>query len=163
MSGWATRGFQIGGSRFAGCRHPADQLDLVQEVFRIAFEDKARRAYGGLSPYEGYLFAITRSVVVRRLHARRREEGLVQGGELPWSEAPASPEAEAASAQTQALVQDFLGTLSDEERAFVRHRFVEERSQVQVAEALGWGRKKVRLVEERIRRALRRHVTAHDR
>ena len=62
--------------RFDGFRSAVDVHDVVHEVFRRAFEPRAREAYSGLTPFPGYLFVITRNVVLRRLDKGRREEGL---------------------------------------------------------------------------------------
>ena len=45
--------------------------DVVHEVFRAVFEERARTSYSGLTPFGGYLFVVTKNVVMKRL---RRED-----------------------------------------------------------------------------------------
>ena len=66
---WVSGGFvyKVGDTRhrFRGFASPADAHDCIHEVFRRAFEASARTQYSGLSPFEGYLLAITRNVVLK--------------------------------------------------------------------------------------------------
>lgn len=153
--------FQSGGRRlrFKGYRFSADLFDVVHDVFRAAFEEKARLAYGGLQPYSAYLLTIARNLILSRL---RHEE--VAPDPLPLEAAGAmpapgpSPEEVAHQNRQRALVQAFLAALSSEERDFTRLRFEEDLSQEAVAERMGVGRKKVRLLEEKVREKLRRYL-----
>jgi RNA polymerase sigma factor (sigma-70 family) len=158
---WVSAGFDYlaGGQRvrFRGFSSPYDQHDAIGEVFRIAFEERSRLNYSGVKPFEGYLFAITRNAVLKRIGQHDRSVS----DEDAIASAPAldpSPEEKVAQAEEQALVRRFLGELSEEERAFVELRFSEQLPQLEVAEALGWTRKKVRIREETIRQKLTRFL-----
>ncbi len=159
---WVEGGFTFsarqGPQRFRGFRSAADTHDALQEIFRTAFEERARLAYSGLKPYEGYLFAITKSVVLRklRLDARALISDDVSTDTIS-STAP-NPEEVLANGERQLQVRAYLITLSDQDRKFVDLRFVEQRPQEQVADVLGWSRKKVRLKEAAVRVGLIRHM-----
>ena len=158
---WISGGFDYlsGGQRvrFRGFSSPYDQHDLIGEVFRLAFEERARLGYSGVKPFEGYLFAITRNAVLKRIGAR--EPPLADEDAIASVPAPdPSPEESVAREEERALVHRFLDELSEEERSFVEIRFHEQRSQIEVAEALGWSRKKVRIGEDSIRQKLTRFL-----
>lgn len=160
VSGWVTRGFgyktKTAERRFAGFRSAADAHDAIHETFRAAFEQRSRDAYSGLSAYEGYLFVITRNVVLRKLG---KSEPLVDDFELAQvASSEESPEELVAREEENRRVREYLATLSKEELDFVALRFTEQLSQSAVAEQLGWGRKKVRLLEESIRGGLTRFL-----
>ena len=158
---WITGGFDYVArgqrARFRGFSSPYDQHDLISEVFRLAFEERARLGYSGVTPFEGYLFAITRNAVLKRIGVREPkladEEAIAS---VPDSNP--SPEETVAREEERALVRRFLDELSEEERGFVEIRFSEQRSQQEVAETLGWTRKRVRLREESIRQKLTRFL-----
>lgn len=153
--------FKSGGQtmRFKGYRASADLFDVVHDVFRAAFEEKARLSYGGLQPYAGYLFMIARNLIISRL---RHEEVVPEAApveELATLPAPGpTPEEHAARRQETGAVAEFLSTLSPQERELTRLRFEEDLGQEAAAEAMGVGRKKVRLLEARVREGLRRFL-----
>jgi RNA polymerase sigma-70 factor (ECF subfamily) len=160
VAAWVTGGFgyktKTSARRFAGFRSAADIHDAIHETFRAAFEQRSRDAYSGLVAYEGYLFAITKNVVLRKLG---KSEPVVDGEELDeLASVEPSPEDLVAREEENQRVREYLATLSEEERGFVTLRFSEQMSQHAVAEKLGWGRKKVRLLEESIRSGLTRFL-----
>jgi RNA polymerase sigma-70 factor (ECF subfamily) len=159
---WVEGGFsypsRAGLERFRGFRSASDTHDAIQDIFRTAFEERARLAYSGLKPYEGYLFAITRSVVLRKLrHDQRALLSDDVSADTLTSTAP-SPEENVASAERQLQVRAYLINLSEQQRRFVELRFVEQRPQEEVAALIGWSRKKVRLEEKAVREGLIRHM-----
>jgi RNA polymerase sigma factor (sigma-70 family) len=161
VAAWVTRGFnyktKAGVRSFSGLRSAADIHDAIHETFRAAFEERARDSYSGLAAYEGYLFAITKNVILKKLGAR--DVAITTDAEL--AELPSkdpSPEELVACEEEKKIVRDFLAGVSEEERSFIDLRFTEQLSQNAVAEKLGWGRKKVRIVEESIRRSLTRFL-----
>lgn len=159
---WASGGFVLksrhGSHRFTGFRSAADLHDVIHEVFRAAFEPRARQSYSGLTAYEGYLFIITRNLVAKRM-GHRNLEVFEEASKLERiaSEEP-TPEETAAREEERNIVRAFLTTLDDDQTRFVALRFTEQRSQAEVGEALGWSRKKVRIQEESIRRNLTRFL-----
>lgn len=159
---WATGGFGFtsGGERhrFDGFKSAVDVHDVVHEVFRAAFESRARLAYSGLSPFEAYLFGITKSVVLRRIQRARREQPVDVGSMVSLASEHESPEDRVVREEEVMMVREFLSTLSPEERTFAELRFAEEKSQAEVGGVLGWTRKKVRREEESVRQGLVRFM-----
>lgn len=161
VSRWVCAGFRYrkGGrmERFEGFRAPYEQHDAISEVFRTVFEEKCRLGYSGLKPFEGYLFAITRNVVLKRLGIKPETSLQDERWETLPDQQP-SPEEALAQKEERTLVRRFLDALSEEERALVQARFVDQASQANTAEHLGWTRKKVRIREDRVRNKLIRFL-----
>ena len=163
VAAWVTRGFNYTSKtatrRFSGFRSAADIHDTIHETFRAAFEERARDSYSGLVAYEGYLFAITKNAVLKKLGAADAIAGAA--GDEALAQLPSrepSPEEMVASEEEKSIVRGFLACVTDEERRFIDLRFTEQLSQNAVAEKLGWGRKKVRIVEASIRKGLTRFM-----
>ena len=159
---WASCGFGFtsGGERhrFAGLSSAVDVHDVVNEVFKAAFEPRARAQYSGLAPFEAYLFAITKSAVLRRLRHERRERPVDAESLESLEHEAESAEERLAREEEITMVREFLSTLSPEERSFAELRFAEQKPQDEVGGALRWTRKKVRLQEESIRQGLARFL-----
>lgn len=155
---WVSGGFgfktQEGDRRFDGFRSAVDVHDTIHEVFRAVFEARARQAYSGLTPFEGYLFVTTKNVVLRRLRIKDRDRPVEKEvfESIPSNEP--SPEDRVAKEEEVLQVRAFLAGLPNEDRHFVELRFMEQLSQNDVAEKLGWTRKKVRLRETSVRESL---------
>ena len=154
--------FSSGGRshRFAGYGSAFDLQDALHDVFRAAFEPKARQGYDGLRPYGPYLRTIARNVVLQRF---RRSSAVFQpldeatqgAAGLESPEAPASsPESRVHDSQVRELVLAFLADLAPEDRALVQARFVDGLSQRDAAERLGLGRQQIRARELKVRRRL---------
>ena len=160
----ATRGFSFesggGWYRFRGAMSAADLFDLVHDVFTAVFEERARLGYSGTSPYGAYLAQVTRNRIISRLRAdqRTRVEGEGDGGGEGAPSAAPSPEEELMLRQAQDTVKAFLAGQSETMRALARLRFGEDLSQEEAAAALGLTRKKVRRLEDELRRGLVRHL-----
>jgi RNA polymerase sigma factor (sigma-70 family) len=163
VSRWVTRGFTYaskdGRARFRGLASPVDVHDAIHEVFRAVFDAPARRSYSGMTPFEGYLFVITKNQVLKKVGAKAHlfERIADDIDESIASEAP-SPEEIVAREEERRVVRDYLATLTEEERGFVDLRFSEELPQEAVGDRLGWTRKKVRLKEAAIRAGLTRFL-----
>src|SRR5687768_1314470 len=161
VSRWVTVGFAFSSKgverRFRGFRSAVDAHDAIHEVFRAAFEERARHGYSGLAPYEGWLFVVTRNVVMKKLGVRELDLAGDVELEVLASSDP-TPEEIVAREEENQIVRAYLATLSEDERRFVALRFSEQQSQHAVGEALGWSRKKVRICEESIRRGLTRFL-----
>ena len=159
---WASGGFSFRSGeerrRFDGFRSAVDVHDVVNEVFRTVFEERARVAYSGLTPLEGYIFVITRNIILRRLKIMDRDRPIdVDSIEALPSEELA-PDERIAREEEVTMVREFLATLGEEEQRFVSLRFSEDRPQNEVGDQLGWSRKKVRLQETSIRASLTRFM-----
>ena len=157
LAGYLQRGFvfESGGERqrFAGLASRHDLHDLVSETFRRAFEERARLAYDGLGPYEHYLKAIARNLVLDTLRRGRQLEPFDDGQAQPGarSAAPEQPERAACRAELAALMRQLLDRMSQPERALVSLRFEEGLSQEQAALRLRRTRRWVRSTERSIR------------
>jgi len=150
--------------RFRGCASAHDAEELMQEIFRKAFEERARMAYDGLRPYGAYLSTIARNHVLDELRrARHRLEVLecqeadADDDSSPLDEAAdleRGPEELAMEQQLYAMVRAFREGLDPTERQVFDLRFGEEQEQEPCAEALGLSVYKVRKLERRMRKRL---------
>lgn len=151
------------GHRFVGYQGGFELHDALHETFRRAFEPRARQGYDGLRPYGPYLKAIARNVVLRTFRAREilfpptasaDDDGPPSPIAVATDDEAPDPEASVGSEQVRALVQRFLETLADDERALVKIRFVDGTSQRDAADLLGLGRQQVRSREAKVRAKL---------
>ena len=55
---------------FKGIQDPSDLKAAVQEVFRRAFEAKARASYNGINSFTNWVLAIGRNMVINRFRNR---------------------------------------------------------------------------------------------
>ena len=159
--GFLSRGFGVRADGWTSIAHvgPLDLEAAHQETFIRAFSERARLAYDGLRPFEGFLFALARSAAVDTLRA----VGKLARNSVPLDDVPelrslaaeqASPEDSTLESELRTLVGQFLAGLSALERRFAELRFVERRSQEQAGGALGLSRQEARTREARLRRAL---------
>src|SRR5438045_884131 len=51
---------------FKGYRSPFDLHNAVQEVFRRAFEERARLSYNGVNSYSNWILAIARNMIINQ-------------------------------------------------------------------------------------------------
>lgn len=159
--------FQASGRhhRFVGYRSAFELHDALHETFRRAFEPGSRERYDGLRPYGPYLKAIARNVVLRGFRAREvqfpevREDGEARGSAIELvDESTETPEQEVGRAQVRAVVKRFMDTLGDKDRRLLELRFVEGKSQRDVADQLGLGRQQVRGREAKLRQQMLRYL-----
>lgn len=158
--------FSSGGQqlRFVGFASGFELHDALHETFRRAFEPRARDGYDGLRPYGPYLRTIARNVVLQTFRAR--EVVVLDESKPPQTDVHTlsgerlNPEANLARKQLRTKVQAFLGQLPAGDRRLLELRFVEGRSQREVAEALGIGRQRIRTREIKLRRALLAYLQA---
>ena len=132
-------------------------MDYAHEIFLRAFRKPARMRYDGLRPYGPYLSRIARNYRIDQL---RRQEREVLTDVPP--EAASGGEEEIAEAQhwntLATATRGFVATLDEESRRFVTLRFENERSQAEVAEEMGVTRRRVRTLEGRVMKGLRRYL-----
>lgn len=129
-----------------------DLPDLVQEVFRRAFEPDTRRRFDGVREYAPYLAQIARNVVVDHLRRQRRQVPLESIGQL--SDDGAAVDA-FADRETMGTVKTYLASLPPTLRQIHQVMYVDGMSQREAAAALGLGRQAVRTLEARLREGLR--------
>jgi RNA polymerase sigma factor (sigma-70 family) len=150
-------GFSIptSGVRVRGAADEQTERDLVQEVFARAFVVRARDAYDGVRPYGPYLRRIAKNLMIDRLRAMDRSVPLdSEDAELVIE--PEVPEAEAEWSEQRRETIAYIAGLAPELQKLVKLRFEDEVSQDQAAEALGISRRRVRTLEARIQRGLRK-------
>jgi RNA polymerase sigma factor (sigma-70 family) len=156
-------GFASTNGAIRGERDPDEQRVVVQEVFAKAFAERARLGYDGVRPYRPYLLTIARNVMIDR--ARTRSGELSRASEVDVdaiiaSDAPI-PGAVEDGADQQRLrsrAAAYIETLDPELRRFVTLRFEQELSHLDVAAKLGITRRRVRTLEARVIKGLRRFL-----
>ncbi|MFC1642366.1 RNA polymerase sigma factor [Myxococcota bacterium] len=165
------RGFVTG--RPPCCVPPLDEervLELSQEVFLRAFDERARLGYDGLRPYRPYLLRIAKNLcidVARRENRVTAAGGASDSGDvldfdrlLEQGETIPAPDVEETLDWGARLVatRSFLAGLPELEHRFVTLRFVEEHSQATVAAMLNVTRRCVRTLEKALPRQLEKHL-----
>jgi RNA polymerase sigma-70 factor (ECF subfamily) len=168
--------FSSGGRplRFGGYAQPFDLDNALQETFVRAFKESARVGYDGLHPYKSYLFAIARNLVLDEFRNREvamspfidRLDGA--GGQESAGEgddaAPSAQVSDAPSAGVSAeheflrhelgrLYAGFVARLDERDRTFFRHRFEEQRTQVEAGELSQLSHMQSRTLEKKLRRS----------
>lgn len=137
----------------------------VQEVFRKVFEENARLAYDGLSPFRPYLLRIARNLVINDLKAKQpilfkyRQGRAVtlsepSEAELALENTPIADRSQDDLLEAQEvaqLVAEFKKSLSARELGVFEQRFEHGHSALDAAQALGLGRSQVRTTEGRVR------------
>lgn len=159
-------GFVAGEARVAGLGDLDRCLELTQDVFLRAFSPAARAGYDGLRPYRPYLLRIARNLLIDRLRAGGREVPLAAVADGPEAEARLfppevpEPEADLHRQRLKEATQAFLASQDAELQRFVTLRFVEDRSQYEVLEAMAVTRRRVRTLERRALEGLRAFLAA---
>lgn len=154
---------------FRGFRGGYEIEATLQEVFRRAFEEKARLAYNGLDPYQPYLLRIARNLVLNDLKAKQpilfryRQGGpvLLESAEGPVDELPPVPPdaADRLEAEEVAqLVANFRASLDTRELGVFQARFEEGLAAERVAERLSLTRSQVRTTETKLRARFLEHM-----
>lgn len=142
---------------------PFEVGGVVQETFARAFQDKARQAFDGSSPYLGYLSAIARNHLLNEKRVREElttdqdlEAALATGGGtgVMLGDAPRQPDEAAEENELNRLVDDFLAGCTQPERDVFNARVVERRTQDDAAASVGLTRIQVRRIEAHLRRGL---------
>jgi RNA polymerase sigma factor (sigma-70 family) len=143
------------GARVRGVSDEQTQRDVVQEVFARAFAPRARDAYDGLRPYGPYLRRIARNLMIDRARAEDHTMALDDDVEIAVEPEPAE-DAEwiALRRETAAYVAGLPAQL----QRLVELRFERELSQEDAARELGVSRRRVRTLEARIQRGLRKLI-----
>lgn len=142
--------------------------ELVQESFVKAFGEQARVSFDGLRPYRPFLLRITKNLMIDRYRARKkqhaREDGTGIGDIDELLEANADfaivedPDEGLHWQRLEATTREFLAKLSTESQDVIRLRFEEELSQDAVADQLQCSRRRVRTVESKVQKQLKRHL-----
>lgn len=164
--------FDSGGQRctFRGFRGGYEIEAALQEIFRRAFEERARLAYNGIDPYKPYLLRIARNAVINDLKSRHpilfrfRAGGAVILEPTPEADPDAlrspvfSPEEQHEAKEVGDLVAKFLGALDVQGREVFRLRFEEGLSAEETGKRLGLTRSQIRTRESKMRAAFLEHM-----
>jgi RNA polymerase sigma factor (sigma-70 family) len=128
---------------------PFDTVDVVHEVFLLAFSDEWRGAYRVESQYFSLLSGMAWKVMSgrNRLAARHQEWEPANEGEDEDSDP--SRQAEAAE-----VVRRLFSSLTEEERVAVEMTMVDDRTQESAARRIGWDRNKVKRAVLKARKLL---------
>lgn len=173
--------FRSGGGHcyFKGIKIDDDLKVAVQEVFRRAFEERARNAYNGINSFSNWVLAIGRNMVINKF--RNREiafsDYISKGtGEdrshiaamdaavsavsatysgILYAQAPGSQDDNFEKAELKGLIGEFMKEITEEDRQLLVLRFVENISQEDAANVMDSTRMKVRTAETKLRRRLR--------
>jgi len=159
---------------FKGIQDPSDLKSGVQEVFRRAFEDKARLSYNGINSFSNWVLAIGRNMVINQFRNREiafsdyispsdeRSHLTVLDDEVTdefsgilYAEKVRAQDLSVEDDELKVLVTKFMGELTVHDRQLLVLRFIDGKGQEETAEALGSTRMKVRTSEAKLRSRLR--------
>jgi RNA polymerase sigma factor (sigma-70 family) len=152
---------------FHGGRPGVDVDAIVQETFARAFSPSTRTHYDGERPFKNYVLSIAKNLVLRELQRHERHsslEALEDAADVVLRRARNSggaallpddsdPERTSADAELGLIIKAFVSTLSDEEKAFFDHRFVQLKTQEATAESMGCTRARIKSLEKKLRGA----------
>jgi RNA polymerase sigma factor (sigma-70 family) len=152
---------------FRGGRPGVDVDAIVQETFARAFAPSTRAHYDGERPFKNYVLSIAKNLVLRELQRHERHASLESledtadlvlrrarsGGGAALLPEDHDPERVRTDAELGTIVRAFVATLSDEEKAFFDHRFVQLKTQEATAEAMGCTRARIKGLEKKLRGA----------
>jgi RNA polymerase sigma-70 factor, ECF subfamily len=156
-------GFVTANGAIRGERDPDEQRAIIQEVFVKAFGERARMGYDGVRPYRPYLLTIARNVMIDRARQRSSEQGRaseIDVDAIIASDAaiPGVVEESDEQQRLRARTAAYIEGLDAELKKIVALRFEQELSQEDVAAELGITRRRVRTLEARVIKGLRRFL-----
>ncbi|MBI4821188.1 MAG: sigma-70 family RNA polymerase sigma factor [Deltaproteobacteria bacterium] len=172
VSAFLRRGFSFTSAgrtcRFRGFGGGYEIEAALQEVFRRAFEERARLAFDGISAYRPYLLRITQNLVINDLKSKQPILFRFRSG-APVVIDVGEPNEEVVSGDRSAdeilearevasLVQQFKSSLNARELGVFSARFEEGLSAEGAAKSLGLTRSKVRTTEDLVRRRFLEHM-----
>jgi RNA polymerase sigma-70 factor (ECF subfamily) len=156
--------FQSGGRncRYRGARADFDLEDRLHDTFVRAFSERSRQSYDGLTPYDRYVAAIARNLVIDDF--RKKENALVDYAYLDdvavavddtsaiAPDKPKDAEAIVADKELGELVERFKASLKAREREVYDLRFDQGLLHKEIAERTGLSESKIKTSEQRIRK-----------
>jgi RNA polymerase sigma factor (sigma-70 family) len=162
---------------FKGIQDNSDLRSAVQEVFRRAFEDRARQSYNGVNSFTNWILAIGRNMVINQFRNREiafsdyisptdeRGHLTVMDDEITEEFSgilygrPSKPQDSVFEhGELKGLIDAFTKELSEHDRKLLILRFAEGLGQEETAKLLGSTRMKVRTAESRLRSRLRAYM-----
>jgi RNA polymerase sigma factor (sigma-70 family) len=186
VAAFLQRGFSFNSAgrmmRFAGFSQPFDLDNALQETFARAFRESARLGYDGLRSYKNYLLAIARNFVLDELRTREvamspfieridasapidvAGDGEEAAPVAAVSDSPSgahSAEQELLRRELGRLYGEFVARLDERDRTFFRHRFEEQRTQIDAGAASGLSHMQARTLEKKLRKAFLEFMQAN--
>jgi len=162
---------------FKGIQDPSELKSAVQEVFRRAFEAKARNSYNGAYSFTNWVLAISRNMVINQFRNREiafseyisgsdeRSHLTVMDDEvteeftgLLYGQPSPSQDVKMETTELKTLIDKFMEELDEHDKSLLVLRFAEGKGQEETAEAIGSTRMKVRTAESRLRSRLRAYL-----
>lgn len=162
---------------FKGIQEVSDLRAAVQEVFRRAFEDKARASYNGLNSFTNWVLAIARNMIINQFRNREialsdyisetdershltfmDEEVTEEFSGLLYGQSAARQDTHIENVELKHLIDKFMGELTEHDRALMVLRFAEGKGQEDTAITLKSTRMRVRTAEAKLRSRLRAYL-----
>ncbi|RYF10145.1 MAG: sigma-70 family RNA polymerase sigma factor [Deltaproteobacteria bacterium] len=162
---------------FKGIVDPNELKSAVQEVFRRAFEDRARQSYNGVNSFTNWVLAISRNMVINQFRNREiafsdyispgdeRGHLTVMDDEITeefsgilYGRPARAQDSLFEHGELKGLIDEFTKELSEHDRKLLVLRFAEGLGQEETAKLLGSTRMKVRTAESRLRSRLRAYM-----
>ena len=159
------RGFTVKstGLRVPGIKKRSQRTDVLQETFTRALSAAAILSYDDTYDYLPFLCGIARNVITSEHRHHGRE--LPAGGRDSWAEGQIAdievhddPEQTDEDKKALAIMREYVAELPEPTRAFLTARHLDHVSQREVAERLGLTHWKVKALESRLRKELRRRL-----
>ncbi len=162
---------------FKGILDPSDLKSGVQEVFRRAFESRARDSYNGINSFTNWVLAIGRNMVINQFRNREiafshyiapsderghlavmDDEITEEFSGLLYGTAAERMDEQVEHSELKHLIDRFMRELTDHDRQLLVLRFAEGKGQEETANLLKSTRMKVRTAESKLRGRLRAYL-----
>lgn len=162
---------------FKGIQDHSDLAAAVQEVFRRAFEDRARQSYNGVNSFTNWVLAIGRNMVINQFRNREiafseyvsptderghltvlDDEVTEEFSGVLYGRPSEAQDSEFEQSELKGLITSFMGELTEHDRKLLTYRFADSRGQEETAQLLGSTRMKVRTAEAKLRSRLRAYL-----
>ena len=162
---------------FKGIQDPSELKASVQEVFRRAFEGKARASYNGINSFTNWVLAIGRNMVINRFRNREialsnyvssaddrshltfmDDEMTEEYSGLLYGRPAGMQDVQLEQDELKKLIDSFMEQLTEHDRMLLVYRFAEGRGQEETADLLKSTRMKVRTAESKLRNRLRAYL-----
>ena len=162
---------------FKGIAENQDLENAVQEVFRRAFEERARLSYNGVNSFTNWVLAIGRNMVINQFRNREiafsdyispsdeRGHLTILDDEVTEEYSgvlygrPSRPQDSVFEhGELKGLIDSFTKELTEHDRKLLIYRFADGLGQEETARVLGSTRMRVRTAEARLRHRLRAYL-----
>lgn len=159
---------------FRGIAENQELENAVQEVFRRAFEDRARLSYNGVNSFTNWVLAIGRNMVINQFRNREiafsdyispsderghltimDDEVTEEYSGVLYGRPSRAQDSAFEHGELKGLIDSFTKELSEHDRKLLIHRFADGLGQEETARVLGSTRMRVRTAEARVRHRLR--------